>query len=163
MEPDINAIVAGLIASLVTGAVAWVVGKVRGKNVPTWRVMLEAAFDHELVESIDQHLSAAATRFKLEDAAWVVLARAKAPKNAITKALVAEAVELGVAEFRRRLRNRAIENAAKALPGKLDELHRATQGVAEAFESPKQPVSPTTEIIDRTGDESWSKPFKKAP
>jgi hypothetical protein len=161
---DPNVIITSLILSTIAGVGGWLWSKLRGAKTESleamWRRTIDAAFEHELDEAIDEKLSAIATRYRLEDAAFVVLERLGVKKsNAPARRIVGELVELGVAEFRRRLREAA---AAKRLPRELEKLEKAMKGATDAFDLEKIPKledAPNVEVVPRDGSEKFTKPF----
>lgn len=149
MDPNAVLVVTSLLGAFAT----WVWRKARGEKVGSGRSIILEALRPEIVEAIDHKLSAIATHYKLKEAAWAALERAGFKRSRVLELAVSEAVEIGVAEFREKMRAIANEQAAKELPAQLEQLQRATRDIEGAFEAkpPEDrdvpPLGLTVEIV----------------
>lgn len=154
-----------LIVSLATGAGTWLWRKARGEKMGSYRQVLYSALASEVAEAVELELGQDAARLKFEAVCWLMLERwFHLKQSPALRRIVAECVEAAMVEFREKLRLLANAAAARALPGELEKLEKATRDMERSFGIP--PESERTvprldldvEIEQPTGNEPTYRP-----
>jgi hypothetical protein len=141
IDPNLVAGIGTLLGTLVT----WLVGKARGQQQRDLGELLDEAITAEVLDALEDNETVATIENRLTDAALKLGGKLGLK---IPEPTVRFAVQWGVVEFRKKLKEReANQKAARELPAKLDDLATQAAKVVEAFRglTPDKPIDTISE------------------
>ncbi len=106
-----------------------------------------------VLDMIDEYATVDRARAMLNRAANELLEDLGVKRTKTIDAMIEPLIEQALKEYSERL-------GPILLRMQIDRLFGAVSKLPEAFESKPQPLSPTTEIVERSGDEVYTKPFE---
>lgn len=149
--PDMNLEAVTILTGLLLALGKWAYGKVTGKKQEDLSELLDEAITAELADALED----GETLDTIEDRlSGVALKLAKKVGVKLPENTVRVAIQYGVVEFRKRLRERERnQKAAKELPAKADELRVGAAGVVAAFDKLTPNVAIDTMTPKEPGNE----------
>ncbi len=111
----------------------WVFHKIKGDKQKSLKDTLWPSIEGVIIKLAESEFVVTTVREKLTKAAYEALGRAGIKKNAIVDAVIAQLVDAGVTEVRKRVEQR---KAMAALPGQIEAMLKAAEAVKLSFVAP---------------------------
>lgn len=134
---DPNVVITALSFLAIGGK--WLYHKVRGDQQKSLKDTLWPTIEGVVIKLAESPFVADTVRTKLTAAANEALGRIGVNRNSVTDALIAQLVDAGVTEVRKRVNARI---AVEQLPARIEAMATAAQKMVDAFKPPANPTVP---------------------